>query len=166
MKTRLDGSALRYVETLKSSEQKCYYELVGKLKSRFVEEPNSAVELMKLDGLKQAGLSITEFKELVVETLRKYIKTNSHLQSQTAEVRESYFETQSDVYFRKGLCVEIWSELNKRRTPEYFEESVTESLLIERDMKAELARQQTDRGKSRVFQVTSQGDNGDARQLE
>ena len=149
----LTGTALKYVDTLEPADSKHYGRLMNKLKFRFSEASNSAIALQKLDCLKQDSRSITEFQELVTSTLQRYIATNSHLQLQTAEFRESYFAAQSDVYFRKGLNSSIWSELNKRRIPEVFEMSVQECLRIENDIKAENARNQVEKNRGRVFAV-------------
>ena len=61
-----------------------------------------------------------------------------------------------ELYFRKGLQTNIWKELNRRRTPEVFELSVKECLLIEQDMKAEQARSQVERNNEKVYLVEAE----------
>ena len=156
VRSRLNGTALRFVETLEDWEKKDYQVLMEKLKRRFVEPLNSAVELQKLDSVRQEGRSITEYQELVIRVLSKYIRTNSHLQSQSQMNRDSYFQAQSDVVFRKGLHTSIWKRLNERRTPEFFEDSVAECLLIERDIRAEKARSSVEKAKGRLYDVDAE----------
>lgn len=156
VRSRLNGTALRFVETLEDWEKKDYQVLMEKLKQRFVEPLNSAVELQKLDSVRQEGRSITEYQELVIRVLSKYIRTNSHLQSQSQMNRDSYFQAQSDVVFRKGLHTSIWKRLNERRTPEFFEDSVAECLLIERDIRAEKARSSVEKAKGRLYDVDAE----------
>ena len=141
LQTRLNGTALNFVQNLKKEQKSDFTALIKALDDRFNTPLNISLIRNELTSLVQEdSMTVNELHERICSLVRKYIRADRYLSSCPLDQQESAAETLRLQTLHTSLNKDIFSELTRLNKFGDFETMISNAKEVEMNLKIVKAR--------------------------